>query len=93
MWQLISGTADCMLHLLGWHTYSVRASCFRRRICRLSSLSLSRLISGKLSEIGAKFRCLCKKSGLLSKNMVSDFAPVVVAKYPQSSPKPQNSPK
>jgi len=42
-----------------------------------------------LSEIGAKFRHLYRTSGLLSKNMTSDFAPEL-AKYLTSSPIPQN---
>ena len=37
-----------------------------------------------------KFRRFCRKLGSLSKNIMSDFAPEI-AKYPQSSPKPQNS--
>ena len=52
-----------------------------KRSSRLSSvcrLSLSRVRSRKLGEIGAKFRHLCRKSGS------SDFAPEV-AKYPKSS--------
>jgi len=48
-----------------------------------SRLSL-RVKSWKLSEIGTKFRHLCRKSGSPSKNMTSDFEPEV-AKYPKSS--------
>jgi len=65
--------------LLGSHTYSVRAFCFGRSICRLS-VCLSRVRSCKLSEIGAKFYQLYRKSGSASKNMTLDFAPDV-AKY------------
>jgi len=57
--------------LLGTHTVSVRALCFGRRVC-LSSVCLSRVSSRKLSEIGAKFRHFCRKSGSPSKNMTSD---------------------
>jgi len=48
--------------------------------------------SQKLSEIGAKFHRLYRKSGSPSKNVTSDFAPKV-AKYPKSSHKLQNSAK
>jgi len=58
----------------------------------LLSVCLSHLRSRKLSEIGAKFHYHCRKSGLPSKNMKSDFAPEV-ARYLKSSPKPQNSAK
>jgi len=73
--------------LLGSHTYSVRAFCFSRSICHLfvslsvSVICLSRIISRKLSEIGAKFCRLCRKSGSPSKNVTSAFAPEI-AKYP-----------
>jgi len=52
---------------------------------RLSSVCLSRVSSRKLSEIGAKFRRLCRKSGSPSKNMTSAFA-LEVAKYPKVAP-------
>jgi len=42
----------------------------------------------KLSEIGAKFRRLYRKSESESKSMTSDFAPEV-AKYPQKTQNPQ----
>jgi len=71
--------------LLGSHTYSVRAAlCFHGRVC------LFRVRSRKLSDIGAKFRRICRKSGSQSKNMTSDFAPEV-GKYPKSSFKPQKN--
>ena len=54
-----------------------------------SVISLARIRSRKLSEIGAKFRCLRRKSGSPSKNVTSDFASEV-AKYAKSGPKPQN---
>ena len=49
--------------LLGSHTYSVRAFCFGRRVCRLSVVCLSRVRSRKLREIRAKFRHLYRKRG------------------------------
>ena len=58
-----------------------RAFCFGRRVCRLS---VSRVRSRKLSEIGAKFRRLYGKSMSPSKNITSDFASEV-AIYPKSS--------
>jgi len=69
----------------------VRAFCDGRRVCRLS-VCLSCVGYRKLSEIGAKFRRLCRKSGSPSKNMTSDFVPKV-AKYQKSSPKSPNNPK
>jgi len=77
---------------LGSHTISLTAFCIGRRVRRLSSACLFRVRSRRLSEIGAKFRRLFRKSGSPSKNMTLDFAPEV-AEYPESSPKPQNSPK
>jgi len=50
--------------LLGSQTVSVRALSNGRRVCRLSvwlSVSLSRVRSRKLSELGAKFRHLYRK--------------------------------
>ena len=81
-------------YLLGSCTYSVRAFCFGCCVCHLSLfvICLSRVRSRKLSEIGAKFHRLYRKSGLPSKNMTSDFAPEVV-KYPKSRPTLQNSQK
>jgi len=64
--------------VLGSHTVSVRALWNGRRVCRLS-----RVRSRKLSEIRAKFHHLYRKSGSLSKNMTSHFAPDV-AKYTKS---------
>ena len=56
---------DRQLGLLGSHIYSVKAFCFGRRVCRLPSVvCLSRVISPKLSKIGAKFR---RKIGAPSK--------------------------
>jgi len=69
---------------------SLRAFCNGRRVCL--SVCLSRVRSRKLSDIGAKFRHLCRKLGSPSKNMTLDFAPEV-DKYPKSSLKLQNSPK
>jgi len=66
------------------HTLSVRAFCNVCRVC------LSCIRSRKLSELDTKFCCLYRKLRSPSKNMTSDFAPEV-AKYPKSSPKPQNS--
>jgi len=40
--------------------------------------------------MGAKFHHLYRKLGSPSKNMMSDSA-LEVAKYPKTSPKPQNS--
>jgi len=75
---------NCFIHrlLLGLHHVSISALCFGHRICL--SVCLSPIRSRKLSEIGAKFHHLCRKLGLPSKNMTSDFAPEV-AKYPKSS--------
>ena len=75
-----------------WPRLCVKASVTIVASIILSVVCLSRVRCKKLSEIGAKFHCLCRKSGLPSKNMTSDFAPEV-AKYPKSSPKLQNSPK
>jgi len=50
---------------------------------RLSVVCLSRITSRKLSEIGATFRRLYRKSGSLRKNMTSDFA-LEVANYQQT---------
>ena len=62
--------------VLGLYTYSVRAFCFGRRVCRLSIClsSLSRVRSRKLREIRAKFRHLYRKLGSPSKNITSEFA-------------------
>jgi len=54
----------------------------------ISVICLSHIRCQKLSKISAKFHCLYRKSGSLSKNMMSDFAPEV-AKYTKSSPKPK----
>jgi len=64
-------------YLLGSHTGSVRAESLMERSSRLSSVCLSRVRSQKLSEIGAKFRHLYRKSGSPSKNVTSDFEPEV----------------
>jgi len=58
------------------------SSCLLSAVC-LSSVCLSRVRCRKLSEIGAKFCRLYRKSGSPSKNMTSDFAREV-AKYPKS---------
>jgi len=55
-----------------------------------SVICLSSIRSRRLSEIGVKFRHLYRKFGLPSKNMMSGFA-LELAKYPQNSPKLQNS--
>ena len=58
-------------------------------VIALSSVCLSFFLpcvrSQKLSEIGAKFHHIYKKSELLSKNMTSEFVPEI-AKYLKSSP-------
>jgi len=77
-----------LLTYLLTYTYSVRAFCFSRRICRLLSICLCCIRSRKLSEIGAKFCHLYRTSGSLSKNIMSYFA-LEVAKYPKSSPNPK----
>jgi len=60
--------AVCAHRLLGSHTYSVRAFCFGSP--HLPSVCLASDIE-KLSEIGAKFPHLHRKSGSESKNMMS----------------------
>ena len=55
-------------------------------VASVSDVCLSRVRYRILSEIGATFRRLYRKSGSPSKNMTSDFA-LEVAKYPKSSPK------
>jgi len=56
----------------------------------MSSVCLSRIRPWKLSKTDAKFHHIYRKSGSLSTNMMSDFAPEI-AKYHKSSPNPPNS--
>jgi len=72
--------------LLGSYTFSVRAICFGRHVCRLS---VPHQIS-KTKQDRHEMSPLLWETGSPSKNMTSEFAPEV-AKYPQSSPKPKNS--
>jgi len=77
----------CSYILLGSYTVRVRAFCNVCHVCHLS-VCLSRIRSQQLSETGAKFCCLYRKSGSPSKSMMSELAT-----YPKSNSKSQNSPK
>ena len=79
---------------LGSHTYSVRAFCFGRRVCRsVCRLSVPRQIS-KIRRDGREISSpLYRKSGSPSKNMTSDFSPAKKLNTPnlQTAPHPARS--
>jgi len=85
-WNCLSEMNGFVVFRLAHH----KCKSFMFRLSRLSSVfCLSCIRPRKLREIGAKFRCLYRKSGSPSKNMTSDLAPEV-DKYPKSSPNPHN---
>jgi len=79
-----SRSALTLYWFLGSDTASVRAFCFGCHVCLSSVICLSCNRSRKLSQTGAKFHHLYRKSRSLSKNMMWDFA-LEVTKYPKSS--------